>query len=448
MKKTWLILMITCGVLGWTLPLAPAAELEFSSDYRIRGFSTQNLTDADDDTEDDTAYYSSRFLLSAKARHENFQGVVTAILGHDSNTGNRLLGNDPYGPTDGGDTHFFGLLEGYLKADFEAGSFAAGRQLLILGHSLIYDDPVDGLRLLYDVGPVTATAAAAKVFENTASAPAGGAAIGNSPDPSVGTTEDADLYLLNLSGQLSDNIGLQIFMTHLNDRGPNLLINHPSDTQLELTTVGFTADALLGPIRYAGEIDILSGSISNQAGVEPDLRGLNIVMEFSTLTGPFEVGLTGIYASGQDPDEDPSTGGDLNVNGINGNYPTGIILTNGGARSLAPKDGTCLSINGASLGGVPNCIGGSGLTAAKLSGSSTIMKKVTLEAAAIWAQATEDNSAGENSIGWELDGTAKYLFQENFHLLGGIGYLIAGDFFGSDPDNLMVLVAELAFKFE
>ncbi len=105
---------------------------------------------------------------------------------------------------------------------------------------------------------------------------------------------------------------------------------------------------------------------------------------------------------------------------------------------------------GSSLGNaVPNCIGGSGLTAVKLSGSAKTMDKLTLDGAVIWAQSTEENPTTEESaIGIEVDATAKWNFTESLHLLGGIGYLIADDFFGKDPDNMTVLVAEVGFTFK
>ena len=58
----------------------------------------------------------------------------------------------------------------------------------------------------------------------------------------------------------------------------------------------------------------------------------------------------------------------------------------------------------------------------------------------------------EKDIGLELDGTAKYQLDENFHVMGGIGYLIAGDFWQatcgcSSPDDQIVGVLEFNFVF-
>ena len=385
---------------------------------------------------------NSRFILSATAAQDNIKGVATLLLGHDGNTGNRLFGNDAYGPTDGGATNFFGLLEAYIQADLPLASGAVGRQVVVLGNSVIYDDPLDGLRAWGQAGPATIYLTTAKLKENT-SAPG----VANSP-PDTGTTSDADLYILEVMGGDPERLAWNVFVTHLNDRGPNFYFNDPADTQLELSTIGIAVEAPLGPVSYRGEVDFLTGSISNSDGVEPDLQGFNVVLEFGADVGPADVGFTAIYTTGQDEDELAKPDGDINVNGINGNYPVGIIITNIGAISAAPKDGQCLSIDGESLGGAPGCIEGHGLTALKLSGSVMPMDKVTLDAAAIWAQASEDNAAGENAIGIELDGVATYNITDNAHLKAAVGYLIADDFFGDDPDDKLVAVLEASFTFE
>jgi hypothetical protein len=439
MRRSAVVLSVVIWLWAMVLPLW-AADLDFSGNYRVRGFSTQNLTDQNDDIEDDTAYYSSRFFLTARAIQDKVQGVATLILGHDNNTGNRLLGNDAFGPTDGGPGDFFGLLEAYIRADLEMTGFAAGRQVFKLGHSIILEDPADAILIDHTHNGLKVGAAAAKLVELSNSA---NNAIGNTTD--TGHSQDADLYILDVMWGDPKEFGLEAFAAYLNDRGPNLFVTDPADTQLALVTIGVAVDGMVGAIGYNGEVDFLSGSISRSAGDEPDLAGLNVVLGGRTEVGPAMVGLTLIYASGQDPDETD----EINVNGIDGNYPVGIIITNGGARSLAPKDGTCLSINGASLGGVPNCIGGLGLTAVKLSGSAMVMEKTVVGLDVIWAQSSEDNPATEESaIGIELDGTAKYNFTDSLHLLGGVGYLIADDFFGEEPDDMYVLVAELGYAFQ
>src|SRR5207247_3090611 len=110
------------------------------------------------------------------------------------------------------------------------------------------------------------------------------------------------------------------------------------------------------------------------------LQGHNILAGADVDVGAANVGLTLVYSSGKDAG-DATSGKRANFNGINGDFPLGIITTNVGARSAAPVDGTCPSFTGGSLGGRPGCFAGSGLATAKFAGSYTppTLPKVNLE---------------------------------------------------------------------
>lgn len=417
---------------------AYAVDLKWGGDYRLRGFYIDNLSDQNDDQTDSAAYYSSRFLLTTTAAEENVTGVVTLILGNTNGTGNRLLGETSYGP----DASEVSILEAYLQADFDAVRFKGGRQVFKLGTGIIFEDAIDGLKLDGRLGPVVLTAAAFKAKELTEGGLVG---IGNSP-AGKGTGSDADFYVLNAG--FGDRIGpmrnLNLFLAYLLDREATLFGGGAETDDADLRMAGLSAQMEIGSLRIHGEIDYLSGNLTT-GGAEVDLSGMNLALG-AKLERPIPIGIDLIYASGDDPND-----AEVNVNGINGNYPIGIIITNVGARSLAPKDGTCLSINGGSLGGVPNCIGGSGLIAAKLS-TGLRPGRWEIDLAGIWAKSAEDSpSSGERDIGIEIDATAAYALTKRLHILGGVGYLLTGDFFKSgtnpDPDNMVVLVSQLSYTF-
>src|SRR5207302_5354524 len=126
------------------------------------------------------------------------------------------------------------------------------------------------------------------------------------------------------------------------------------------------------------------------------------------------------YSVGQDA-SDETSGKRANINGINGDFPLGIITTNVGARSPAPVDGTCPSFTGASLGGRPGCFGGSGLATAKFAASYTppTLPKVNLEFDILYDRASRQrpiqSAAGSSVfikgggyIGTELDFFLRY----------------------------------------
>jgi hypothetical protein len=420
-------LIATVSALLFVSSFSWAVEFKFGGDYRLRGFYLNNVTDQTDSTIDRASYYSSRFLLTTTATEDKVNGVVTLLLGQSGGTGNRLLGDTAYGP----DESVVGLLEAYIQANFRSWSFKGGRQVFKLGHSVVLEDALDGLRVDTRTGPALLTVAALKIVELT-----------NEDVVAIGNTSlsdqsnDADLYVVNAGFGTVD-----LFAAYLVDRAATLVMPAPDPAhEFTLLTVGASGSLELVGIALRGEVDFLTGEHETTADTL-DVGGMNVVLGGRMQMG-IPIGLDLIYATGDDLSD-----ADVNVNGLNGNYPVGIIITNGGARSLAPKDGTCLSINGGSLGGVPNCIGGAGLMAVKL---STGMKnrRVSLDFAGIWARSVEEPVVdGDTDIGIELDGTVTYTLTKNLTALGGVGYLVSGDFFGPDADNQLVMVSQLSYTF-
>jgi hypothetical protein len=463
MKKAVLVVLAGLMVIISALPVF-AVDLKFNGDFRVRGFYHENIIDAYDtgttgapctaatNCNDQVAYNSMRFLLTATATAGLATGVVTLDFTSASNSGNLRLGGggatggDPdvaYGPAD----DRFALVEAYIKADLRVATFSAGRQLFKLGHGIIFEDAADGFVLSAPVGPLKVTVANLKLIDVTDSDVV---FIGNTT--TEGTASDTDLYVGNIFLRPTGDIGTNLFFGYYNDRGPNLDTGGalPVGTDdFNVFIVGATADANMGPLTLGAEIDYLTGSVTNPGGTEPDLEGLNVQVSGGLGVGPANVGLTFLYASGDDPAD-----ADININGLDGNYATGFILTNSGARSLQPKDGTCLSANGTRLGGAPNCIAGSGLLAIKGTGSINPIDRLNLQADIIYAMSAEDKSTANpnDDVGIELDGTARFKLDDNLSFMGGIGYLITGDWWKTasgnpDTDNIILLVGEMSYHF-
>lgn len=461
MKKANLLLLVGLVVFSATLP-AFAADLKINGDFRIRGFYIDNVTDAYDtgttlapcsaatNCDDAAAYNSMRFLLTATATAGLATGVVTMDFTSANNTGNLRLGGGgsaitgesdvPVGPAD----DRFALVEAYIKADLRVATFSAGRQTFKLGHGIIFEDAADGFVLDIPVGPLKLTLADLKLIDDTNS---GVVFIGNTTTPvNSGTGADTDLYVANLSLRPTADMATNMFFGYFNDRGPNTF---PFGTDWNVFMVGGTADANVGPLTLGAEIDYLTGNITAPATFN-DLSGLNFQLSGGMGVGPANAGLTFLYAKGQDPNSTT----EASINGIDGNYATGYILTNSGARSLQPKDGTCLSQNGSPVVGAPGCILGSGLIAIKGTGSISPVDRLSLQGDIIYANSSEDSTPlnSSNDIGVELDGTARYKLDDNLSLMGGVGYLITGDWWKSassdpDPDNIILFVAEMSFHF-
>ena len=69
------------------------------------------------------------------------------------------------------------------------------------------------------------------------------------------------------------------------------------------------------------------------------------------------------------------------------------------------------------------------LSSIKGTGSISPVERLSLQGDIIYARSSEDRSAGnpDNDVGIELDGTARYKLDDNLSLMGGVAYLIAGD---------------------
>ncbi len=453
MKKGLLTFLCAVMVALIALP-AFAVDLKFNGDFRVRGFYTDNLTDQSDAAADASAYNSMRFLLTTTATAGLATGVVTIDFTSTNNTGNQLLGdnNGTFGPKD--DT--LALLEAYIKADLRAATLSAGRQVFKIGHGILFEDPADGFFLNVPIGPMKLSLVNIKPFDCSILTLNPAIAVTPAPGTCAGTGNDTDLYLGNLSLRPAADVAGNFFVGLYKDRGPN--INNTAyaanTTDVQLILLGGTADLGVGPLTLTAEIDYLFGDMEGNTQ-NADIDGLNAQLGATTGVGPANVGLSFLYASGTDPNS-----ADVNINGLDGNFPVGIILTNGGARSLAPKDGTCLGVSdpgtgiaATSLGGVPNCINSRGLLALKGTGSFSPMDRMILQGDVIWARSAEDSSAtiAEKEVGVELDGTIRYKLDDNLSFMAGVGYLLAGDFFktltNTSPDNMVVIVGEMSYHF-
>jgi hypothetical protein len=374
--------------------------------------------------------------------------VVTLIAGQTTSggNGNRLLGGDPgpsgvYGP-EGSST--VGLLEAYLTADFKTWSAKGGRSVYKLGHGIILDDSVDGLWASFPVGGMDLTLGSLKLIEQTDSSIVG---IGNS---GPGTASDADLYVVNLGlgKMMEDGQSGGVFLAYLTDRDATLFGGGAATADdATLMLLGLTGGIKAGGVQLKGELDYMTGE-QNIGGTKTDLGGYNLVLGAKLDAGGMPFGVDLIYTSGQDP----SSTSERNVNGLNGNYPIGILLTNTGALSLDTKDGTCLSVGGGSLGGSTGCIDGSGLTAIKVS-TGMVHGSHTIDLAAIYAMSTEEPVVnGDTDLGIELDATISMAMTKRLNVLAGLGYVFPGDYFkfgnaSAPTDSMMVGVLQASYSF-
>src|SRR3990172_2978601 len=425
MKRTVMFGVLVGALLGAASP-SWAVELKWGGDYRLRGFYIDNLTDQNENTLDRAADYSSRFLLTLAATEDNVSGVVTLAAGTNAavpSSGNRLLGDTSFGP----DGSAIGLVEAYLKADFKTWGLKGGRAIYKLGNGIILDDAVDGLWANFSLGGTALTVATLKLNERTDMDTVG---IGNvGPAANIGTAGDADLYVVNAGfGKMAMGPAhnLTLFAAYLIDRSAVLVGAASLTNDVTLLILGASADADMGGLRLKGEFDFMDGTHTSPGRPDVDIKGMNLVLGAKLDAGAIPLGVDLIYTSGLDP----TATNEANINGLSGNYPVGIILANTGAVSATYKDGTCLSIGGgtAYAGGALNCVNGDGLTAVKVS-TGMVHGPHTFDVAAIYAKSTEEPViGGDTDLGIELDAMVTWALTKRLSAMGGVGYLISGDY--------------------
>ncbi len=494
MKKLSII-ALTSLLLGLSYAQGWAAEINLNGDFRIRGFVNNNLTDADSSVKDSNAFNSERFIVNLSVKSDpapvRVEGVLTTDFTSSNGTGNSRFGQYAFGPaqssaiTCGNGTasgctqNTFALLQAYLKVTTPYFNFTGGRQVYKLGHGLLVADAVDAFVFDIPVGSATLQLANLKIFDSTRNAASGGVFIGNGTTGGPGG--DTDLYLINLKLKPAQDATLDAFAGWYEDRGPSFITQvnpalaaYSGTAKAQMAIFGVSGTAKIGRFNTLFEADLLRGVVKDPASQGALLQGHNILANANTDVGPGNVGLTFVYSSGQDAG-DVTTGKRANINGINGDYPLGIITTNVGARSPAPVDGTCPSFSGGGLGGRPGCFAGSGLITFKASGNVTppTLPKLNLELSVLYNLASRKRpiqtaagsttfTKGGNKIGTEVDLLARYAVTKDLSLTAGWGMLFAGDFFeapstatagvGANPttksaDMLSVGVLEMRYQF-
>jgi hypothetical protein len=465
MRKLLLFLFMVVSILA-CLPaaLSWAVELNMNGDFRVRGIYNNNLTDANNGIRDHNAYNTERFILNLEAKSGqgpiNVQGVLTTDFTSFNGSGNSRLGQFAFGPAStqtpgscgapGGTpcTNTFSLLQAYLKINSPYGNFAVGRQVFKLGLGLIVADAVDAFVLDVPIGmSAKLTLGDLMIFNSTRSAANGGVFVGNGNGI---TGANTDLYLVNLNWKPAKETKVDVFASLYTDRGTNfitdvnpVLARFSSQSFANATAgiYGIAAETKQAPFHGIFEADLIRGVVTGPFSQGELLQGHNIVAGADVDVGPANFGLTLVYSSGQDAG-DVTSGKRANFNGINGDFPLGIITTNVGARSAAPVDGTCPSFTGTSLGGRPGCFGGSGLVTAKFAASYTppTLPKVNLEFDVLYDRASRQRPIqsaagspvfikGGDYIGTELDFFLRYAITKEMSFTAGFGYMFAGNYF-------------------
>ena len=440
MKRLLCLLLVS---VIWSISSYEAWGLDFkyNGDIRFRAFLTNNLLevcpgpDGDFGTSDDTtcddqeAFTDARFRLKMSAT----EGITTGVVAVDFlsqkgrnvatlnpsttvQTGNRRLGSEGFG----GGLDSIVLREGYLQATFPWFSVLLGRQVIQLGHSLILDDTADALVVAFPAGPVGLTFGNLVLVES---------------DRGINIDIDTDLYFSHAAWTPAPSAVTSLFLVYLRDRGPNLTFNgvcedpDPDDPNsippafqrcdlkelgddlMRLFVAGWTLDTESDHFHLGLEVDLLNGWVLNHSGEDIKIRGFNGLIQMDLIWPGIQVGLTGVYASGQKTRDLPAVDSKkLNINAISPNFVLGNILVNNEINS---------DRDGGSIGG---------LTAVKLAIERPLWYGLQGELAVIWARLTQRPAPGvDPDLGWEVDFNSTYPLDDHLLLMSGFGFLFPGE---------------------
>jgi hypothetical protein len=216
-----------------------------------------------------------------------------------------------------------------------------------------------------------------------------------------------------------------------------------------------------GPVDLKVEVAYMTGSNQLNGKAKVDQAGIGAYAMVAVPAGPVKIALEGAYASGNDPKTAKNEGA------LRADYDSdfwSIILYNNLQYPgyLGSGTGNAVTSDYAGDTGLTNAAAG------KLSFTMSPAKGFTVILAGVFAQALEDvvvtttpakaatattpavpavtKTYKSDSLGTEFDLVAVYNITDNVYFLGGVGYLVAGNFFG-DVKNPLGVMGSLNVKF-
>jgi hypothetical protein len=199
-----------------------------------------------------------------------------------------------------------------------------------------------------------------------------------------------------------------------------------------------------GPVDLKVEATYVTGDNKLTGKTKVDVSGLGAYVSAAMPAGPVTIALEGAYAGGDDPTTAENEGG------FRADYQSpfwSIILYNNldYPGYLGSATGNAVTSDYSRDFSVTNAVAG------KASFTFVPVKGFTLILSGLYATALEDVKIGtttykKDGLGTEFDLVAVYNITDNVYFLGGVGYLVAGDFFGN-VDNPMGVMGSLNVKF-
>jgi hypothetical protein len=410
MKKFMILALALAATFMFVVP-AMAVDVEFSGNYRVRGFWTDNM--ALDETGGSDAAFDHRFHIEPVFKiHDNLK-LTTRIRGQED----AIWGDGSPNPNKYNDTSDHGIIFKRVYADInlDAISLRIGR-MASGACGITYSDSEgqsDRIKLIMnDIDPFYLDFTYTKATE----------------DDYLNDTSDQDADKYHFHGfYTSETMRAGMLFGFINSKTQSIT-GGAAGYDKQFWHINPYAEGNMGPLSYLFEAEWKTGDYqdySRISGSDRDYDAWRWLVSAAFNTGPASVGAGWAHSDGQDYD----ASGDHDYTDADGggmDWQPFLILTHyqananlGGIGNLNPRNSSYLSEFGFDI--------------YYLEGSFTPMEKLTLSAILGWAYADEDTpQAGggdkyDDEIGWEFDVGAKYQVMDNLSYDVKLGYFSPGD---------------------
>jgi hypothetical protein len=381
---------------------AGTTQLSLGGELRVRGWYRENIGAGSLPVDGNSqAWYDQRVRLSLDAKvAPNVQGFVQL----ESNSGTAdtwKWGNFNAKPTDLHILQAWMLHSGSGLLGFPAG-IKVGHMPLALGHMEFFDhtkfgddaivffmDPTKELH----VGLLTV-----KFSEGVTH---------------LDNTDDLDGYVALATYKLNAQNTVGVNYTYLNQ----------SDTEFSHQNLGVHAGGSMMGFGYKAAADIQFGDLG-----DANFKGWAAMLGLSYKLDPVGLRASVAYGSGDDDAADDDIDTFITYLGADQHYTfiyEYLVASTAGATATGLSNTTYVNV------GV----------------DFKPLKDLSASIDGYWLMASEDNAAGEDEAGWEIDGKVVYQVAKNLKYQLDLGYFDAGDFYGDDAEGVTAVRQTLTLSF-
>jgi hypothetical protein len=397
---------------------ASAFENKFGGYWRVRGYMNRNFTGEDETEAMDVTMMDTRTRLYYTAVFsDNLKFVnkveMDAVFGSNAHQG-------AYGDI-GADGVGVEVKNSY--ADFNLGSlnFKAGVQGAAIARGFIFDDDFSGLNIAYMGDGVTVPFVWIKAYEGSAD---GG---------KDANENDVDYYALIPTFAVGDGISVNPIVVYATSEDASQWSSTAAYEEVNLWYVGATADITMDAVSiwllglYEG------GDVDFAGGGNGDVSAWAFGAGASLAAGPVDVHGQIVYATGDGDSDD-----DVEV----------FFVPKGASYYWAEIMGSgTFDWNMGSANSPEDQI--TNVFFAGIGASFKPIDKLTLGADLWYAKLAEENAAGDEDLGTELDFKLTYNLVDNLNLDVIAAYLFTGDatYKGDNDENAYELGYRLSLSF-